>query len=318
MSKKVKKVLLIVALLIAVLAAAAMIAGPSFMGSQILAASTELVPREQTLKNVQNCWEMEQFDVEAFQAKYQIQEAIATQMGEDEHNLPFDVITKEGNKNIVVMAHGLGGTRQTNYFPAQIFLENGCNVITYDQRNSGGNTADCNTFGCLEKFDLIYCIRYARANFPDAKIFVWGESMGGATALLAVAHEDVQKDVTALILDCPLSSMNDMMEIVMGEMNIPIPMDKLIAWGSAATEKKLGFTYADAEGTAAAEKITIPTLVINSRVDEMTPYFMGVDVYEHLASEKKELFTSETSKHIEIKYDDPEGYEQKIVEFLSL
>ena len=60
----------------------------------------------------------------------------------DEHIIPADYITIDGDKNTdtIVMVHGLGGSRWTNYPIAAMFLENGYNVISYDQRSSGENT----------------------------------------------------------------------------------------------------------------------------------------------------------------------------------
>lgn len=63
-----------------------------------------------------------------------------------------------------------------------MFLENGYNVVSYDQRSSGENRAQYTTFGYLESDDLADCVEYLKDNINDNnKIGIWGTSYGGAT-----------------------------------------------------------------------------------------------------------------------------------------
>ena len=310
-SKKTKKTICVVLIIVLILLAG----GSYFIGDQLVEASTQLVTNEQTMEMYEQSWKLEGFDYDTFKEKYEIKTVTLTSSF-DEHTLPFDVVTKEGNENIVVMSHGMLGNRLTNYPTAEIFLENGYNVITYDQRSSGENYAERSTFGYWEKYDLIDCINYAAENFKGAKIAVWGESFGGITALLAVGYEDVQDHISVLILDCPVSEMKAMIESEVSKMGIPIPMGYMMACGDLAMKQKLGFSFDDADGLAAAAKITVPTMIFNSSVDEITPESMGQDIYNSLASEKKELWTSDRSDHIEIRNDDREIYTEKILDFI--
>lgn len=293
-----------------------LLASSYMMGSQVVEASTRLVTNQQTMDAYQDSWKLEGFDAEQFKSKYQI-ETVELTSTFDGHSLPFDLITAEGNENIVVMVHGMMGNRLTNYPTAEIFLENGYNVITYDQRSSGENLAQRSTFGFWEKFDLIDCISYAKEHAPKADIVVWGESFGGATAILGVAQEEVQRDISALILDCPVSSMASMISAELEKMDLPVPTSYLLACGNLVNQLKLHFAYEDADCTAAAAKITVPTLIFNSKADQITPEFMGQDIYDHLASQQKELFTSETSAHIEIRNHERDTYVEKILGFLG-
>lgn len=287
-----------------------------FIGRQIVTASTNLVTNEQTLAVIEDAWALEGFDEAAFRQTYTIETKTLPSSMEDRHPVPFDLITEEGNENWVVMAHGMMGSRWTNYAPARFFLESGYNVLTYDQRSSGENTAKGSTFGVWEKFDLIDCIDFVKAQYPEAKLAVWGESLGGATALLAVAHENVQEDVDALILDCPVSSMEYMVQMSMEEMGIPLPMSYLLACGDRATRAELGFGYENADGAGAAERITVPTLIFRTMADEITPAFMGLEIYDHLATEQKLIYTAEDCAHIEIRVHEPEAYAAQLREIL--
>ena len=93
--------------------------------------------------------------------------------------IPADYIYalgEEGDKNnpTVILVHGLGGNRYTNYPLAEMFLQKGYNVLTYDQRSSNENTAQYTTFGYWEKYDLIDYIDYVYSHAPEQVIGIWG------------------------------------------------------------------------------------------------------------------------------------------------
>ena len=62
------------------------------------------------------------------------------------------------------MVHGMGASKYSMYNPGQIFYDLGYSLLIYDQRNSGYNKAKYSTFGVLESFDALDCIKYVRKN----------------------------------------------------------------------------------------------------------------------------------------------------------
>lgn len=311
MSKKKKRVFIVIGSIVIVLAI--LFPGFSyFLGKQITASSTQLVTNESTKDVHEELWPEYGFDYDAFSKTHNIEKLNLTSSF-DGHTIPADFLSSdEGNNGVVVMAHGLGGNRFTNYPIAEMFLANGYNVISYDQRSSGENTAEKTTFGYWEKYDLIDCINYAKESTQGKKIGIWGESFGGATAIQATAHEDTQADISFLILDCPVSSMDWMVREEMKGMDIGLPLDYMMWCGSFVNNMELGFSYKEVDSANIANKINIPTLVINSEADKTTPYFMGKDVYDNLSSTKKELWTVTDSKHVGMWLDYNEEYRSKV------
>lgn len=316
MSKK-KKKLLIAAVVMVVVFVTLFLGFSYFLGGQIVASSTQLVTNEETKNVHERLWIEYNFNYDAFSQNYSIEKLDLTS-SLDGHTIPCDFIySDDKNNNVVVMAHGLGGNRYTNYPIAEFFLENGYNVITYDQRSSGENTAENTTFGYFEKYDLIDCINYAKDFAQGKKIGVWGESYGGATGIQAIAYEDMQENVSFLILDCPVSSMEWMVSEEMRNMDMGIPLDYMVWCGSIVNNIELGFTYAQTDSAKIAGQIHIPTLVMNSEIDETTPYFMGKDIYDNLQSTQKELWTVKDSKHVGMWLDYNEEYCKKILDFIK-
>ena len=316
MRKKKKRVWIALAS-IAIVLAVLFLGFSYFLGKQIVAGSTQLVTNESTKNAHEDLWAAHGFHYDTFCQTYTI-ETMNLTSSFDGHVIPADFIYSDNkNNDVVIMTHGLGGNRYTNYPIAEFFLENGYNVITYDQRSSGENTAGKTTFGYWEKYDLMDCIAYAKERIQGKKIGVWGESFGGATAIQAVAYEDVQNDLAFLVLDCPVSSMEWMVAEEIKGMDTGIPLDYMMWCGSIVNHIELGFSYKEADSAQAAKNIQIPTLVINSEIDKTTPCFMGQDIYDSLISPEKELWTVTDSGHVRIWFDYHEEYCSKILRFME-
>lgn len=312
-----KKLRMVFLLLIAL--CAAVFAGFSyFLGSQVVAGSTQLVTPESTSGVKEAFWKSYDFDLRQFTQTYHIEKVEITSSF-DGHTIPADYLYRdEKDRDTVIMVHGLGGNRLTNYPVAELFLSLGYNVITYDQRSSNENTADKTTFGYWEKYDLLDYIAYVKETVPDRKIGVWGTSFGGATAVQALAYQNTGDEIAFLILDCPVSDMRWMVDESMRQMgDLGIPVSYLSWCGDIVNRIKLGFSYHDADAAAAADRIRTPALVINSKADDVTPYFMGKDIYDRLGSEKKEIWTLPDSEHTGMWMQYNAMYRQKVTDFIS-
>lgn len=316
MSKRRKKITIIVSVIVFVFVLI-FLGFSYFLGNQIVAASTQLVTNEKTKDVHKKLWPEYGFDYDTFRQAYTI-EKMELISSFDGHKIPADFMYSDSkNDDVVIMAHGLGGNRYTVYPIAAFFLENGYNVIAYDQRSSGENISEKTTFGYWEKYDLIDCITFAKDFTAGKKIGVWGESFGGATAVQAVAYEDVQQDIAFLVLDCPVSSMKWMVSEELKNMNMGIPLDYMMWCGSIMNRIELGFSYDDVDSAKIAKNIHTPALVINSSVDKTTPPFMGEDIYNSLSSTDKQLWTVTDSKHVGMWLDYNEEYRSKVLEFMK-
>lgn len=103
----------------------------------------------------------------------------------------------------------------------------------------------------------------------------------------------------------------------MKSMDTGLPLDYMVLCGSIVNHIELGFSYKEAESAEIAKRIYVPTLVINSEIDKTTPYFMGKDIYDSLASAKKELWTVTDSEHIGMWRDYNEKYCSKVLDLIK-
>ncbi len=94
---------------------------------------------------------------------------------------------------IVVMAHGLSGTRRDRLGPfAERFARRGCFALAFDHRGFGDSTGAPDLFQPARQLeDWAHAIAFARQApgvDPD-RVVTFGSSMGGGNALAAAAHD---------------------------------------------------------------------------------------------------------------------------------
>lgn len=259
------------------------------------------------------------FSVSAFEKKYYMK-LVEIPSTFQEYKIQASYLTVDGNKNrdTVVMAHGLNGSRYTGYFVAKMLLENGYNVLTFDQRESGESPARYMTCGYFESRDVKDCVTYIRKQIsPRKKVGLWGSSMGGATIGIYLGTTHGQENVNFAMMDCPVSNMRDIVAFLIRDDLTLLPMDYRLAMGDLATRIKLGFSYEDANVCEKIKDTKVPVLIMHSAKDTVTPYYMGVDIFCAIKSRNKQIWTVYDSRHTKLYLDHPKEYERKIMTFIK-
>ena len=285
-----------------------------FVGKATFEGMTENVSREETNKNLASYKGIYDKFAEGKDIK-----DIKIKSSEDGHEIPAVFIRNPQAKGICIMVHGMGGTKYSLSTQGQIFYDLGFSLLFYDQRNSGENLLPYNTYGVLESFDCLDAISYIKKDYPNEKIILYGESYGGATSLIAASRDS--SNIDYLILDCPLGDSREMVDEVLAkvEEEEKVPQSFMRFMGNIFLKMKLGFDLEDIDSTKWARQayISCPVLVINSKIDTMTPYHMGREVYESINSSKKEIYTGEDFGHCEFSEKDPQGFKNLIGTFLD-
>lgn len=259
--------------------------------------------------------EDKKFDMQAYQNTYKM-ENIEITSSYDGHVIPAVYIYDPGkntkSSNTVIMVHGLLGNRLSNLPMANLFLKLGYNVITYDQRSSGKNTAPYTTFGYLESKDVVDYVQYALEQMESThKLGLWGQSMGAATVANAMDDELVMKNVDFVVLDSPLGNMED--AIAGRDFFSKIK----IVCASIVNQIKQGYSFRDQRVYPQIENTQIPVLVACSKSDQSIPYEAEESIYNAIKSDKKQLYTVEDSAHSDLYFDHPEEYEKAVEQFLN-
>ena len=283
-----------------------------FTGKAVFDGYTNVVKREETVKNSMEYKK----DYDDLAKNYDLEKFEIEDKNLD-HKIPAILAKKEGNKDIAVLVHGMGGTKETLSPIMKTFLDLGYDTIAYDQRNSGENMADYNTSGILESNDTRAVIDYIREKYQDGNLILWGESYGGLTSIIAA--EKAERKIDYLILESPVSNGFDMIENVMKDISKKqgIPLGYMIKAGDLYSKAKLGLSFSDMDGSEYMKNIEIPVLISHSNIDKVTPPYMAENLYAAKADDKKELITVENYKHASFPYKNREGYKKILEEFLG-
>lgn len=257
------------------------------------------------------------FDLEGFREEYAGEELSLE--ASDGVTVPVTYYAgEEEAASTVILVHGLGGDRVSLAPLTKLYLENGWNVLTYDQRGHGDNSSDKVSFGYFEARDVECLVDYAVKELGTETIVVHGQSMGGATAGLYATTEHARQYIDAVILDSPVDSMERMFCGVFSQMegSEDIPIDYVVACGDLYLKIFYGFSFADTEIIDRMEENQVKTLVILSEKDDICLPEIMEELYQNIATEEKELMRV-NSEHIEGAIDEPQAYIEQVLNFIE-
>lgn len=95
----------------------------------------------------------------------------------------------EKPESIILLLHGIGGGKEHFYELAKSLAEQQIASVVYDARGHGESEGQYISYGYFEKQDVSVIVEAAKQRYPDIPIGIWGNSMGGAVAIQALAIE---------------------------------------------------------------------------------------------------------------------------------
>lgn len=218
----------------------------------------------------------------------------------------------------VVIVHGV----QRSYYDvlkyAFHYLDNGYNVLVYNQRHTGKSGGKDYTFGLYERYDLDSAVKYVKNIYPNGKIGVHGFSMGAATSTMHVELNEKEKNVDFYILDSPYSKMSDAVRLGIEAENIPfIPVNYISFWGNLYTKHNSGFSFEDVIPANAVKNASVPIMLIHETGDKICGSDNSEEIFANIPNDKKELWLIEGNNHIGGYKDTGKEYFNRIFTFID-
>lgn len=265
----------------------------------------------------QNSKKLAETDFTSISSKYTVESA-AIPSSKGDHTIPLDLIS-DGNKqkDTVIIIHGLGENRHQSTEQMAMFLQMGYNVLVYDQRGAGENTAPYTTYGVLEHYDTIDCVKHLRTIIGDKKIILFGKSMGGATAAMALGDADTAKEISYTILDFPVGSFRGMVGKNMKGYCPDEYIEGALDWDDLFLQEFLGIRFSMGEVADYVKDTKVPVLVFSSKADDLVPPEQEQGIYDAIKSDKKYIYVDETATHCGLFYTQRELYQSLVTKFLG-
>jgi alpha-beta hydrolase superfamily lysophospholipase len=195
-------------------------------------------------------------------------------------------VPAERSRGLVLLFHGHGGCKCRLLNEASGFHEMGFSTLLVDFRGSGGSSESVTTIGVFEADDVAAAVTYARSQWPDDRQVLYGQSMGAAAILRAVAA-GTPADV--VVLECPFDRMLTTVEHRFELFGMPaFPCARLLMfWGGVQN----GFDAFAHNPVDYAAAVWCPTLLMHGAKDRLVRTAEAEGIFAALAGPKRwELF----------------------------
>lgn len=170
---------------------------------------------------------------------------------------------KKTEKTLILL-HGYPADKG-NILPPLAFLHDDFNLLLFDFRYLGKSEGNYSTAGAKEVEDLLAAVQFLKGR-GTSEVGVWGFSMGGAVALMAI---EKVPEIRAVISESSYSSLAAM---AFELMRIPV-LNYSIAYLVGFWAKLfLGIDVRDASPADRIRNTTVPILLIHSSADAVIPF----------------------------------------------
>jgi hypothetical protein len=164
---------------------------------------------------------------------------------------------------VIVMFHGYAVAKSVMIGEMKIFHELGWRTVLVDFRGSGNSAGMITSFGWHEARDVAAAVRWVRQEWPGAKLILYGQSMGGAAILRALALEDITAD--GIIIECVFDRMLTTIGHRYRAMNLPaFPAANLLTFWGGFQQDFPAFQHNPADY---ARLVSVPALVMGGECD---------------------------------------------------
>jgi alpha-beta hydrolase superfamily lysophospholipase len=215
-------------------------------------------------------------------------------------------------KALVLLLHGYSGCKSAQLREARAFHDLGYAAFLLDFRGSGDSDGWETTVGYKEAEDVGRAMEYAAGRWPDWPQVLYGQSMGSAAALRAVAVCGARP--AALVLENPFDRFLSTVENRFGLMGLPaFPAARLLVfWGGV----QHGIPAFDHNPVDYAAQVDCPVLLLHGREDRMVTAAQAEAIFRRLPGPKRLEWFADVG-HGPLLGPRPEQWRQAVSQFLT-
>jgi alpha-beta hydrolase superfamily lysophospholipase len=214
----------------------------------------------------------------------------------------------------IIFCHGLNRSRLELLERAGEAHRRGFSILLFDLRNHGESDRAHTTLGILESQDVEAASQFVRIKAPGQSQFLWGVSMGAATALLAVRDYG---GFAGVVSDSAFPSFRETIEHhVRLLFRIPaFPVADMIVW---LTGVRMHIDPDSGNVETAVRKFgNVPVLFIAGGADRRMPPGVAKRLYDANQSPLKKLIVVPGAGHGEAFSTNREQYLEAVFSFLN-
>jgi dipeptidyl aminopeptidase/acylaminoacyl peptidase len=206
----------------------------------------------------------------------------------------------------VILLHGYPADKG-NILPALAFLHEDFNLFLFDFRYLGESEGSYSTAGAKEVEDLLAAVRFLK-NRGITEVGVWGFSMGGAVALMAI---EKAPEIRAVIAESSYASLAQMAFQLLPIPLLNYPVAYLVGFWAKLF---LGIDLGKVSPLESVRNAKVPILLIHSSADAVIPFSHARQLQEAMAHHPgAEFWFNEGFAHGQLHSD----YETRVENFFN-
>jgi uncharacterized protein len=220
-------------------------------------------------------------------------------------------VDRGGESPVVVLLHGVRADRSSMVSRAQLLIRHGCSVLLIDLQAQGETPGEAITLGYRESGDVVASRDWIRSRASGRRIGVIGESMGGASVLLAPQPSGFDAVVLEAVYPRIGRAVENRIRMWLGPL-APLLTPLLLM----QLQPRLHISEADLEPIRSIGRLGAPVLVVAGSRDEHTTLEESQELFR-AAVAPKQIWIVEGAKHQDLLRYDSKGYEEHVVGFLN-
>jgi alpha-beta hydrolase superfamily lysophospholipase len=187
---------------------------------------------------------------------------------------------------LVLLFHGYNACKAKLLSEARCFHELGYSSFLVDFPGCGGSAGNVTTIGFLEAGDVARAFDHARRTWGEQPLILFGQSMGAAAVLRALAVHRLQPD--AAVLECPFDRLLTTVKARFRTMGVPsFPAAHLMLFWGGFQQGYNAFRHNPVEY---ARRVKCPVLMLYGHDDRRVSRREVEAVFAALGGDKEQRF----------------------------
>jgi uncharacterized protein len=195
-------------------------------------------------------------------------------------------IHTDKNRPVIIFVHGINACKERYLSSAAWLNEAGYDALLLDNRAHGESDGEYCTFGYYEKGDIASAVDFLEQRRPGIVAGVWGNSLGGAVALQALAYE---KRLKFGIVESTFSSLRNVVHDYQERM-FKVPLYSFTESTLQEAAKMAHFPVDAIQPAQAAKQISQPIFLAHGDADRNISINYGREIFANLASKDKTFY----------------------------
>ncbi|HLP28578.1 MAG TPA: alpha/beta fold hydrolase [Candidatus Didemnitutus sp.] len=215
----------------------------------------------------------------------------------------------------VFVIHGIASQKEGGLGAAAWSLQQGFEVVMFDQRGHGRSSGSTCSYGYRESMDLLAIMRSLKPLPQNRPVILWGNSMGAVTAILAA---DLDGRSTHRIVDLVIeeSGYSDVWslteDLVKSKTGFHIPF--VGRWATERSCEVLGIDPDSITPMNVVSGLKCDLLVLHGAMDERVPLAHGERIAQAMSPSpyQREFVVFSNAGHVGLRDSDPQRYDAAI------